>query len=385
MTTVTGTFTGAAVSSVLNTADVPQTLDWSLAGTWTTPGGGIELQREVTPGAGAWETIAGPYTADASGVYVGKANDRFRFYSELTTGSVVYSVADRTETLLAIKDAAGNAVVTYNETGAVFPADVSVGDDLSVTGDAAVTGNLTFTTAATAAGTVGTGTTAGTASLPVDVSTGAGGAKTGTGTADGGASGRIVLATGDGGATASTSGATGGAAGNTEITLGAGGAASAGTSNGGKGGSFVLTPGAGGTSAGGTAGNAGQFFLRGPVAMKRSVTAMTTTATITAAALLGGIITANQGGAGAATYTMPTGTAFQAALPGDYENGDSWEFSVTNISTDAAEDVTVAGDTGMTLVGSGVIASNAAATDRSAATFVIIRTGANAFSFYRKS
>lgn len=113
-----------------------------------------------------------------------------------------------------------------------------------------------------------------------------------------------------------------------------------------------------------------------------SVAAKTTTTTLTAAEVVGGMITANQGAAGAATYTLPTGTLLAAAIDGLYV-GASFDLTVTNISTNAAEDVTIAGGTGTTLVGSGVVASNAAATDRSAAIFRFVYTAENTFSVYR--
>lgn len=119
MTTKTGTFTGAALSGVLAVFEVPQIIDWSLAGTWTTPGAGIVLQREVGPNA--WQTIGGPYTADASGVIYDASQTRFRFRSAITAGSVDYSLADRSATLQEIKDDAGNLVMTHTEAGTVFP------------------------------------------------------------------------------------------------------------------------------------------------------------------------------------------------------------------------------------------------------------------------
>lgn len=146
-----------------------------------------------------------------------------------------------------------------------------------------------------------------------------------------------------------------------------------------------MSAGTGGTSAGGTAGVDGVVIVRGLTFCRKiaAPAAKTTTATLTAAELLGGLITANQGAAGAATYTTPTGTQVQAALPTDFATGDSFDFSIVNISTNAAEDVTVAGDTGMTAVGNMTIASNAAVGDQAWGTFRVRKTGNNAFSFYR--
>lgn len=121
-----------------------------------------------------------------------------------------------------------------------------------------------------------------------------------------------------------------------------------------------------------------------PVATKKvTVAAKTTTTTLTAAEVLGGLITCNQGGGAGATYTLPTGTLLAAALPATFAVGDSFEFQVTNISTVAAEDVTIQGGTGTTLKGSGAVASNAAATDISFATFRFVMTGTNTFDVYR--
>ena len=124
-----------------------------------------------------------------------------------------------------------------------------------------------------------------------------------------------------------------------------------------------------------------------PVASRSLITvaAKTTTTTLTAAEVVGGLITSNQAAGGAPTYTLPTGTDLQAALPGGFATGDSFLFSVVNISTVAAEDATIQGGTDTTLVGSGFVASNAATTDKSAATFRIVKTGDHAFSVYRIS
>lgn len=115
---------------------------------------------------------------------------------------------------------------------------------------------------------------------------------------------------------------------------------------------------------------------------KTTVTAMTTTAAITVVAILGGQITANQGAGATATYTMPTGTAFDAAVPG-LVVGDSITFSITNISTVAAEDVTIQGATGMVAKGNLFIPSNDTTASISFGTFKIVKEAANTFSFYR--
>ena len=129
--------------------------------------------------------------------------------------------------------------------------------------------------------------------------------------------------------------------------------------------------------------------LRGsPVLFRQAApTAMTTSATVASGAIIGGLITANQGAAGAATYTLPTGAVFDAAVKAVLGTpmavNDAMDFTIVNISTNSAEDVTVAGATGMTAVGNMTVASNAAVTDQAWGTFRVRKTAAETFSFYR--
>lgn len=111
-------------------------------------------------------------------------------------------------------------------------------------------------------------------------------------------------------------------------------------------------------------------------------TALTTTATLTAAQLATKLFTANQGGGAAATYTLPTGTLMDAAF-GNFRTDSAFDFSLVNISTVAAEDVTIAAGTGWTVVGSMVVASNDAATSISAGTFRARKTGTATWTLYR--
>lgn len=116
--------------------------------------------------------------------------------------------------------------------------------------------------------------------------------------------------------------------------------------------------------------------------------AMTTSATVTTAAMLGGLITANQGAGASATYTLPTGAVFDAAATAQLKRkikiNDAFTFTIVNISTVAAEDVTVAGGaTGMTAVGNMTIASNAAVGDQAWGTFLVRKTAEETFSVYR--
>jgi hypothetical protein len=114
--------------------------------------------------------------------------------------------------------------------------------------------------------------------------------------------------------------------------------------------------------------------------------AKTVAVTLTAAELLAGLITANQGGAAAANYTLPLAADVDTYLKaqfGDLKVNDSFDFALVNISTVAAEDITVVTNTGWTLVGGMVVNSNDAGTSISVGTFRARRTGAGAYSLYR--
>ena len=116
-------------------------------------------------------------------------------------------------------------------------------------------------------------------------------------------------------------------------------------------------------------------------------TAKTTTSTLTIAEMLTKIVTANQGAGGAATYTTDTGAAIETGLIAAYpnlQNGDSFDFSIINISVVAAEDVTVAaGATGVTLVGLMKVDSNDADSSPSVGVFRVRRTSQNNYTIYR--
>lgn len=282
--------------------------------------------------------------------------------------------------------AGGAITITSGAGGATsgVSGDVTVASGTTTAGSGSATGAVIVQSGAGAASAAAV---AGGASGAVTIRSQAGGANTGGATGQvGGAGGAVSITGGAGGTTNSQGAHAGGAGSDISITAGAGGNASAGTGNGGEGGTIALIPGAGGTSAGGTAGVAGTVRLAGQLTRKVTVTAMTTTAAITVAALRGGMITANQGGAAAATYTTPTGAEIAAAMPADFTTGDSFDFSITNLSTNAAEDVTVAaGASGITLKGNMTVASNDAVGSIAAATFRVVCTGAATYDVYRVS
>lgn len=239
-----------------------------------------------------------------------------------------------------------------------------------------VSGNASLASGTTANATSGTASATGTAT----VASGAPGTAT-TGT--GGASGDIDLITADGGST-SGAGGTGGAAGSINVTPGAGGDDTEGASGtGGDGGSVVVTPGAGGS--GNTAGIGGHIRLDAiPFISQGAPAAKTTDTTLTAAELLGGLITVNQGAAGTSTLTLPTGTNMDAAVQASALGTDvAFEWSLINISTVDAEDALLAVNTGHTIVGNLNVEAQSAAESGASGRFLSRRTAANTWITYR--
>lgn len=200
------------------------------------------------------------------------------------------------------------------------------------------------------------------------------------------------------GGTSSTSGNAGGAAALTGGTPGATGVGGGAAVAGGAGGA---TSGAGGaaTVAGGagTAGNAngGDVTIAGGAANGSGVNgvvrengvrlvqqgapaAATTSALLTAANVLTGIITVNQGASGASAQQLPLATAMDTALPTSVA-GDSFDFSVVNISTTSGETSSVTTNTGWTLVGGMTQAITTSARFRAR------KTGTGAWTLYRLS
>lgn len=219
---------------------------------------------------------------------------------------------------------------------------------------------------------VGTSNTA-TANLAITGTTGSGA----------GAGGAEAITGGTGGAT--------GAGGAVGLTGGAGGASS------GTGGAAALTGGAGlnGNAAGGsvilTGGAKNGSGIAGGVRVESifvrqisAPTAKTVSATLTAAELLAGIITINQGAAGASNLQAPTGTAIQNALPADFATGDSFDVSFINISSTAAEIASLTVNTDVTIVGTAAVAAIAAGV-ASSGVFRFRKTADHVFVAYRIS
>jgi hypothetical protein len=176
------------------------------------------------------------------------------------------------------------------------------------------------------------------------------------------------------GLTGGAGGATSGAGGNALV---AGGAGSGGNANGGD---VVLAGGApNGTGVNGVVREEGVVLRQ-----QGAPNAQTVSATLTAANILTGIITVAQGAAGASALQLPLATAMDTALPSSIA-GDAFDFSLINISTNAAEPASITTNTGWTLVGDMDVAANSAATTKSAARLRARKTGTGAWTLYRLS
>ena len=107
----------------------------------------------------------------------------------------------------------------------------------------------------------------------------------------------------------------------------------------------------------------------------------TSTATLTAAQITGGILVGSPSGT-AATYTLPTATLIDATMTNAKTNS-TFELTVINIGTSTGV-VTMAVGTGITAVGNLVVAiTGSAAGVGGAAQFLFRKTGDAAYSVYR--
>lgn len=115
--------------------------------------------------------------------------------------------------------------------------------------------------------------------------------------------------------------------------------------------------------------------------VQQDPTALTTSATLTGAQLLTGLLTASQGASGAATYTLPTGTLMDGAVGANFPINGFFDFSLVNISTTAGETATLAAGSGFTIVGNPATTIATAAT-RSSVRLRARRTAANTWIAY---
>ena len=184
-------------------------------------------------------------------------------------------------------------------------------------------------------------------------------------------------ATGIGGSisiTGSDGGATSGAGGAVNITSGSG------TAGNGDGGRIVITAG----SKHGT-GLDGDIVAKSLlVTTQGNPTAKTTTATLTAAELLTGILTGTHTAGATQTYTLPTGTLMDAAC--QLEADECFDWFLINLSAAAVDTLTIAAGADHTFVGNAVVQAAHATTGLLYGTAAHLRTrktAANTFVTYR--
>jgi|TARA_Y100000310_G_C20677719_1_gene814058 hypothetical protein len=114
------------------------------------------------------------------------------------------------------------------------------------------------------------------------------------------------------------------------------------------------------------------------------VTAKTTSATLTAAEMLTGIITGTHSEGSTQTYTTPTGTLLEAAMPGTIITGSHLDVTFINLSAALADTITIAGGSGISIVGQATVDSAHADSEfPSSGTFRFRRSAANTFVGYR--
>ena len=113
--------------------------------------------------------------------------------------------------------------------------------------------------------------------------------------------------------------------------------------------------------------------------------AMTTTATITVANLLKGIIIGVHSAGATQTYTMPTGADLDAGLTNGFVVNSSFDFTIINVSAAIADTITLGVSAGIaTILGQATIDSEDATSEfPNSGTFRVRKTAADTFIVYR--
>lgn len=104
----------------------------------------------------------------------------------------------------------------------------------------------------------------------------------------------------------------------------------------------------------------------------------TATATLTAAQVLNGILLGSPG-ASAASYTLPTVSDLETALPNSDKPGISFDFSVVNVDGSGSGVITLVTNTGWTLVGLMTVVATAG----TAQIFRARKSGVGTWTLYR--
>jgi hypothetical protein len=104
----------------------------------------------------------------------------------------------------------------------------------------------------------------------------------------------------------------------------------------------------------------------------------TATATLTADQVLNGILLGSPGSS-AASYTLPTVSALETALPNSDKAGISFDFSVVNVDGSGSGVITLVTNTGWTLVGLMTVVATAG----TAQIFRARKSGVGTWTLYR--
>lgn len=113
-------------------------------------------------------------------------------------------------------------------------------------------------------------------------------------------------------------------------------------------------------------------------------TAMTTAATMTAAALLAGLITGTHSAGSTQAYTLPSGADLDTALSSAFLINGSFDFTIINLSAALADTITLTASTGITIVGQALIESAHANSEfPNSSTFRVRKTAADTFVCYK--
>lgn len=112
--------------------------------------------------------------------------------------------------------------------------------------------------------------------------------------------------------------------------------------------------------------------------------AKTVTAALSAADVLGGIVTTT-GVTAPSVHQLPTGSALDTAAPG-LVSGESFDFTIINTGTGASDDATITVNTGVTIVGNPTVGALTDGTIVSGSgTFRVRKTGTATYVVYRLS
>lgn len=130
-------------------------------------------------------------------------------------------------------------------------------------------------------------------------------------------------------------------------------------------------------SSGGDLSVAGNLSVAGlQFGTQAAPVAKTTSGTLTAANLLVGMVTVNQGAGANSNQQLPLGSAMQTALPSTFGTNNYFDFSIVNTGA-ASETATLTVNTNFTIEGGAVVQPSASAT------FRVRKTAANTFVAYR--